>query len=53
MNEFEIPLNILYKVLYQDRKSNEEINLYAKKADNLPLATKIVYGVLENKIYLD
>ncbi|WP_044565521.1 16S rRNA (cytosine(967)-C(5))-methyltransferase RsmB [Anaerococcus provencensis] len=53
MNEFEIPLNILYKVLYQDRKSNEEINLFAKKADNLPLATKIVYGVLENKIYLD
>ena len=53
MNEFEIPLNILYKVLYQDRKSNEEINLYAKKTDNLPLATKIVYGVLENKIYLD
>lgn len=53
MNEFEIPLNILYKVLYQDRKSNEEINLYAKKTDNLPLTTKIVYGVLENKIYLD
>lgn len=53
MNEFEIPLNILYKVLYKDQKSNEEINLYAKKADNLPLATKIVYGVLENKIYLD
>ena len=53
MNEFEIPLNILYKVIYQDQKSNEEINLYAKKTDNLPLATKIVYGVLENKIYLD
>ena len=53
MNEFEIPLNILYKVLYKDQKSNEEINLYAKKTDNLPLATKIVYGVLENKIYLD
>lgn len=53
MNEFEIPLNIIYKVLYKDQKSNEEINLYAKKTDNLPLATKIVYGVLENKIYLD
>lgn len=53
MNEFEIPLNILYKVIYQDQKSNEEINLYAKKTDNLPLATRIVYGVLENKIYLD
>lgn len=53
MNEFEIPLNILYKIIYQNQKSNEEINLYAKKTDNLPLATRIVYGVLENKIYLD
>lgn len=53
MNEFEIPLNILYKVLYQDCKSNEEINFFAKETDNLPLATKIIYGVLENKLYLD
>ena len=53
MNEFEIPLRILYGVLYDDKKSNEQINIYASKSHNLPLVTKIVYGVLENKIYLD
>ena len=29
------------------------INYYADKASNLPLITRTVYGVLENKIYLD
>ena len=29
------------------------INFYADKASNLPLITRTVYGVLENKIYLD
>ena len=29
------------------------INFYADKASNLPLITKTVYGVLENKIYID
>ena len=53
MNEFQIPLNILYKVINLGKKSNEEINFYAKDTNNLPLVTKIVYGVLENKIYLD
>ena len=29
------------------------INYYADKASNLPLITRTVYGVLENKIYID
>ena len=53
MNEFEIALEILTKVISEDKKSNEQINLYAKETLNLSLVTKKVYGVLENKLYLD
>lgn len=53
MNDLELILNSLVRIIYEDKKSNEEINYLAKKADNLSYATKLIYGVLENKIYLD
>ncbi len=53
MTDLNLAFNILKSVIYKDKKSNEEINKFADKADNLSLVTKIVYGVLENKIYLD
>lgn len=52
MTDLNLAFNILKSVIYKDKKSNEEINKFADKADNLSLVTKIVYGVLENKIYL-
>ncbi|MDO5048217.1 MAG: 16S rRNA (cytosine(967)-C(5))-methyltransferase RsmB [Anaerococcus sp.] len=53
MNDLEIIFNILNNVIYKDKKSNDQINIFAKKALNLSYVTKVVYGVLENKIYLD
>lgn len=53
MSDFEIIFTILRSVIYEDAKSADMINAYAKKASNLSLITKTVYGVLENKIYID
>lgn len=53
MSDFEIIFSILRSVIYEDAKSADIINAYAKKASNLSLITKTVYGVLENKIYID
>lgn len=52
-NDFKIAHKILLNVLYKDMKSNEQINKYIDQMTNPSLVTKIVYGVLENKIYLD
>lgn len=53
MTDLDIIFNILKAVIYRDEKSSDMINIYAGKEDNLPLITKTVYGVLENKIYID
>lgn len=53
MNDLELILNSLVRIIYDDKKSNEEINYLEKRVDNLAYATKIIYGVLENKIYID
>lgn len=53
MNDLELILNSLVRIIYEDKKSNEEINYLEKRVDNLSYATKVIYGVLENKIYID
>ena len=53
MTDLDIIFNILKAVIYEDQKSSDMINTYAERANNLPLITKTVYGVLENKIYID
>ena len=53
MTDFEIIFSILKKVIYDEAKSADMINFFENKASNLPLITKTVYGVLENKIYID
>lgn len=53
MTDLELAFNILYKVINEEAKSNDEINKIADDANNLAFITKNVYGVLENKIYLD
>lgn len=53
MTDIDIIFNILKAVIYEDQKSSDMINFYAGRANNLPLITKTVYGVLENKIYID
>lgn len=53
MNDLELILNSLVRIIYEDKKSNEEINYLENRVENLPYATKVIYGVLENKIYID
>ena len=53
MTDFEIIFSILKKVIYDEAKSADMINFFENKASDLPLITKTVYGVLENKIYID
>ena len=53
MTDFEIIFSILKKVIYDEAKSADMINFFENEATNLPLITRTVYGVLENKIYLD
>lgn len=53
MTDLDIIFNILKAVIYEDQKSSDMINTNAERANNLPLITKTVYGVLENKIYID
>lgn len=53
MNDLELICNSLVNIIYEDKKSNDEINYLAKKTQALAYATKLIYGVLENKIYLD
>lgn len=53
MTDLELAFSILYKVINEEAKSNDEINKIADEASNLAFITKNVYGVLENKIYID
>ena len=53
MNDLNIIFKILKAIIYENKKSSDMINTYASHADNLGFVTKNVYGVLENKIYID
>lgn len=53
MTDLELAFSILYKVINEEAKSNDEINKIVDEASNLAFITKNVYGVLENKIYID
>lgn len=53
MTDLELSFEILDRVINKEAKSNDEINKIADTANNLGFVTKNVYGVLENKIYLD
>lgn len=53
MNDLNIIFKILKAIIYEDEKSSDMINKYAHDADNIAFVTQNVYGVLENKIYID
>jgi len=40
MTDLELAFNILYKVVYKEAKSNDEINKVADSANNLAFVTK-------------
>lgn len=53
MTDLELIFNSLTNIIYKGKKSNDEINYLSNKTSNLSYITKVIYGVLEDKIYLD
>lgn len=53
MDENKACLDIIKKVVYNNFKSSILLNSYRNNKLNYSYILKVVYGVLENKIYLD
>lgn len=53
MEDFKLILDGLYKILYKDQKSTDIINEISKNVEDISYITKNIYGVLENKLYLE
>lgn len=53
MEDFKLILDGLYKILYKNEKSTDIINEISKNVEDISYITKNVYGVLENKLYLE
>lgn len=53
MEDFKLILDGLYKILYKNGKSTDIINEISKNVEDISYITKNIYGVLENKLYLE
>lgn len=53
MEDFKLILDGLYKILYKNEKSTDIINEISKNVGDISYITKNIYGVLENKLYLE
>ena len=53
MEDFKLILDGLYRISYKNEKSTDIINDIAKKVEDISYITKNIYGVLENKLYLE
>lgn len=53
MEDFKLILDGLYKILYKNQKSTDIINEISKNVEDISYITKNIYGVLENKLYLE
>lgn len=53
MEDFKLILDGLYKILYKNGKSTDIINEISKNIEDISYITKNIYGVLENKLYLE
>lgn len=53
MGDFKLILDGLYKILYKNEKSTDIINEISKNIEDVSYITKNIYGVLENKLYLE
>lgn len=53
MGDFKLILDGLYKILYKNEKSTDIINEISKNVEDISYITKNIYGVLENKLYLE
>lgn len=53
MEDFELLLDGLYRICYKNEKSTDIINEFAKEVNDVSYITKNIYGILENKLYLE
>lgn len=53
MGDFKLILDGLYKIVYKNEKSTDIINEIGENIDDISYITKNIYGVLENKLYLE
>lgn len=51
--DLQIILEDLIKIIYNNEKSTDLINKASKNQDDISYITKVIYGVVENKIYID
>ena len=53
MEDFKLILDGLYRICYKNEKSTDIINNIAREVSDISYITKNIYGVLENKLYLE
>lgn len=53
MDDLEIIIDGLFEIFHNNKKSTDIINNIAKEKSDLSYITKNIYGVIENKLYLD
>lgn len=53
MQDFKLILDGLYRICYKNEKSTDIINDIAREVSDISYITKNIYGVLENKLYLE
>ena len=53
MEDFKLILDGLYRICYKKEKSTDIINEFAKEVNDVSYITKNIYGILENKLYLE
>ena len=53
MGDFKLILDGLYRICYKNEKSTDIINEFAKEIKDISYITKNIYGILENKLYLE
>lgn len=53
MKDFRLIIGGLFDILYKNKKSTDILNIIAKDEEDISYITKNIYGVLENKLYLD
>ena len=53
MEDFKLILDGLFRICYKNEKSTDIINEFAKEVNDVSYITKNIYGILENKLYLE
>lgn len=53
MDDFKLIIDGLFEAFYKDKKSTDILNKIARDKKDISYITRNIYGVIENKLYLD